>query len=65
MRGDLTETNHKAFAVAKAKNDLNIFLRAMAPLTARYDREHSRRALTTRLLATIKRHCSRVRAARA
>jgi coenzyme F420 hydrogenase subunit beta len=54
LRYELGQTSHAAFAEAKAKNDLDSFIRAMAPLTARYDR-HYRRSVILRIVHRIKR----------
>jgi coenzyme F420-reducing hydrogenase beta subunit len=54
LRYELGQASHAAFAAAKAKQDFSVFVRAMNPLTARYDR-HYRRSLILRLLGKIKR----------
>jgi len=54
LRYEMGQASHAAFAAAKAKQDFSIFLRAMNPLTVRYDR-HYRRPLILRLLGKIKR----------
>ena len=54
LRYELGQASHAAFAAAKAKQDFSIFLQAMNPLTARYDR-YCRRSLILRILGKIKR----------
>lgn len=54
LRYELGQESHTAFADAKARNDFDSFVRAMAPSTSQYDR-HYRRPLTLRILGKIKR----------
>lgn len=54
LRYELSNLSHSAFAAAKEKRNFGVFVEAMKPLCARYDR-HYRRSLPLRVLGKIKR----------